>query len=100
VLTALPKSRATLSSHAALPREGHLEALLHLFAHLDKKHNAQIVFDPTYPDIDMTVFKECDWKHFYGDVHEAILPNAPPTRGKDINLHMFVNSNYAGDQLT
>jgi hypothetical protein len=47
----------------------------------------------------MTVFKECDWKHFYGDVHEAIPPNAPPTRGKDINLHMFVDSDYSGDQV-
>jgi hypothetical protein len=58
----------TLLSHIVLPREGHLEALFHLFAYLDKKHNAQIVFDPTYPKIDMRVFKECDWKHFYGDV--------------------------------
>jgi hypothetical protein len=31
---------STLSSHLALPREGHLEALLHLFAYLNKKHNA------------------------------------------------------------
>jgi hypothetical protein len=77
---------STLSSHLALPCEGHLEALLHLFAYLDKKHNAQIIFDPSYPTIDMTVFRECDWKHFYGNVHEAILPNAPPPRGKDINL--------------
>jgi hypothetical protein len=68
----------------------HLEALLHLFAYLNKKHNAWIIFD---------LFKECDWKHFYGDVHEAIPPNAPPTRGKDINLHMFVDSDYSGDQL-
>jgi hypothetical protein len=49
---------STLSSHLALPREGHLEALLHLFAYLNKKHNACIIFDPLYPTIDMTVFKE------------------------------------------
>jgi hypothetical protein len=78
---------------------GHLEALLHLFAYLDKKHNARIVFDPRYPNIDMTVFKEFDWKHFYGDVHEAIPPNTPLTRGKDADLHIFVDSDYANDQL-
>jgi hypothetical protein len=72
-----------------LPHEGHLEAL----------HNAQIIFNPLYPIIDMTVFKECDWKHFYGNMHEAILPNAPPPREKDINLQMFVNSNHASDNL-
>jgi hypothetical protein len=71
-----------------------------LFAYLDKKHNAHIIFNPSYPTIDMTVFKECDWKHFYGDVHEAIPPNAPLPRGKDVDLQMFVNSDHAGDHLT
>ena len=77
---------STLLSHLALPCEGHLEALLHLFAYLNKKHNVNIIFNPLYPTIDMTVFKECNWKHFYGDVHEAIPPNAPPPRGKDVDL--------------
>jgi hypothetical protein len=72
---------STLSLHLALPCEGRLEALLHWFAYLDKKHNAQIIFDPSYPTVDMTVLKEqCDWKHFYSSVHEAIPPNAPPPR--------------------
>jgi hypothetical protein len=56
--------------------------LFHLFVYLDKKHNAQIVFDPTYPEIDMRVFKEYDWKHFYGDLCEALPLNAPAPRGK------------------
>jgi hypothetical protein len=81
-----------------LPREGHLGALLHLFAYLDKKHNVQIIFVPLYLTIDMTVFKEYNWKHFYGNVHEAILPNAPLPRGKDIDIQMFINSK--GDHLT
>jgi hypothetical protein len=83
-----------------LPREGHLEALLHLFAYLNKKHNVQIIFNPLYLTIYMTVFKECNWKHFYGDVHEAILPNAPLPRGKDIVLQIFIDSDHAGDHLT
>jgi hypothetical protein len=82
-----------------LPREGHLEALLHLFAYVNKNHNARIIFDPSYPTIDMTVFKECDWKHFYGNVHEAIPPSTPLPRGKDIDLRMFVDSDHAGDHL-
>jgi hypothetical protein len=72
-----------------MPRQGHLDAVLNLFTYLDKKHNAtSIVFDPTYPSIDMTVFKECDWKHFYGNVKEAILPNAPAPRGKEVDLRL------------
>ena len=89
-----------LASYLAMPREGHLEAVFHLFANLEKKHNARIVFDPTYPDIDMTSFKECNWKHYYGDVVEAIPPNAPEPRVKNVDLRMFVDSDHAGDKRT
>ena len=48
----------------------------------------------------MTVFKEYDWKHFYGDVQEAIPSDAPEPRGKDVDLHLFVDSDHAGDKKT
>ncbi|KAI2498678.1 hypothetical protein MHU86_15800 [Fragilaria crotonensis] len=83
-----------------MPREGHLEAVFHIYAYLEKKHNARIVFDPTYPEIDITVFKECNWKRYYGDVTEATPPNAPEPRGKEIDLRMFVDSDHANDQRT
>lgn len=89
-----------LASYLAMPREGHLEAVFHLFNYINKRHNARIVFDPSYPDIDMSLFKECDWKAFYGNVQEAIPPNAPPPRGKEVDLRLFVNSNHAGDKKT
>jgi hypothetical protein len=75
-----------LASYLAQPREGHLNAVFHIFGYLEKKHNARIVFDPSYPVIDMSVFKECDWKQYYGDVNEAIPPNAPEARGKEVDL--------------
>lgn len=71
-----------LASYLALQREGHLEAVFHLFNFLDKRHNARILFDPSYPTIDMGAFKEYDWKAFYGNMQEAIPPNAPIPRGK------------------
>lgn len=89
-----------LASHLALPREGHLEAVFHIFAYIEKKHNSRVVFDPTYPEIDMRDFKECDWKSFYGDVKEAIPPNAPDPRGKEVDIRLYVDSDHAGDQLT
>ncbi len=87
-----------LASYLTLPREGHLEAVFHLFNYLDKRHNARIVFDPSYPVVDMSSFKECDWKAFYGNVKEAVPPNAPAPRGKDVDLRMFVDSDHAGDK--
>ena len=71
-----------LELHPALPREGHLEAVCHIFEYLRAKNNARMCFDPTYPEIDMGAFKECDWKTFCGDVKEAVPPNAPKARGK------------------
>jgi hypothetical protein len=50
--------------------------------------------------IDLRAFKQCDWKQFYGEVKDAIPPNAPPLRGKDVDLHMFIDSDHAGDKLT
>jgi hypothetical protein len=89
-----------LSSHLAYPREGHLEAALHVMAYLRAKHNSRLIFDPTYPDIDMTVFKQCDWKEFYGNVSEAIPVDAPEPLGKDVDIRMMVDSDHAGDKST
>jgi len=41
---------------------------------------------------------EHDWKEFYGNVKEAISPNAPPALGKDVDLRMYVDSDHAGDK--
>ena len=89
-----------LASQMALPRRGHLEAIFHIYAYLEKKHNSTMVFDPSYPEIDMQSFKECEWKTFYGDVHEAIPTNAPLARGKEVDVRLFVDSDHAGDRLT
>jgi hypothetical protein len=90
-----------LASHMALPREGHLEAVYHIYSYLRNKHSARMSFDPTYPEIDMGAFKECDWKTFYGDVKEAIPPNAPEeVRGKEVDLRLYIDSNHAGEEVT
>jgi len=87
-----------LSSYLAFPREGHLEAALHIMGYLQLKHNARLIFDPTYPDIDQTAFPVYDWMEFYGDVEEAIPPDMPPPLGKDIDLCMMVDSDHVGDK--
>jgi hypothetical protein len=89
-----------LSSHLALPREGHLEAIWHAFAYLENRHNSWMVFDPMYAVIDLTHLKEVDWKPFYGNVQEALPNNAPPPRGKDVDLCLYVDADHTGDKLT
>ena len=40
-----------LASQMAMPRRGHVDAALHVIAHLKSRSNARMVLDPTYPDI-------------------------------------------------
>ena len=91
---------STLSSFSANPRQGHLEAVFHIYAYMRGRHNSCMIFDPSYPEVEKEDFKECDWKTFYGDVKEAIPPNAPPPRGKDVTIRLFVDSSHANDKKT
>jgi hypothetical protein len=90
---------SVLASHMAMPREGHLDAVFHVYAYLKRKHNARIVFDPSYPNIDKKAFKIQDWTSFYGNVNEAIPPDMPEPLGKDVDLRLYVDSDHAGDKL-
>jgi hypothetical protein len=89
-----------LSSYLAYPRKGHLENALHVMGYLRLKHNSQLIFDPTYPDINQTAFPSFEWMEFYGDVEEAIPPDMPPPLGKDVDLRMMVDSDHVGEKRT
>ena len=89
-----------LSSHLAYPREGHLDAALHIMGYLKAKHNSRLVFDPCYPDVDETKFMDCDWKEFNGDLMEALPQEGPEPLGKMVDLRLMVESDHAGDKLT
>ena len=67
-----------MSSHMAAPRVGHLERVFQMYSCLANKHNARLVFDPSYPDIKMSAFVEGqEWEKFCGDVREEVPPNRP-----------------------
>ena len=56
-----------------------------------------MVFDPTYPNINMNDFKGCNWKQLYGECKGPLPSNAPMPRGKEVDIRMFVDSDHAGD---
>ena len=66
-----------LLSHVALPREGHLEAAVHVMAHVGQRYNSRLVYDPSYLEIDHSVFKKCDWLEFYRNSKDDVPMNAP-----------------------
>jgi len=89
-----------MSSFNALPREGHLEALYHMFAYLAKADRHSIVFDASSPDLTPSSMVTTDWTDFYGDVSEAIPPKIPKPRGNPVNTTCFVDANHAGNLVT
>jgi hypothetical protein len=97
-LTSLLKWQCCLPTF--LPREGHLESVFHVFAYLGLHQNAIVVFDPTYPSVDMGTLIKTDWKSMYVDVKEIIPSDAPVSCGKEVDLRLFVDSDNSGEQFT
>lgn len=89
-----------LSAYLASPREGHLEAVFHIFGYLKWHPKRKIAFDPECPVIDQRRFPKYDWEDFYKGVTEAIPANAPPPRGKSVSMHCFVDANLAGNTVS
>jgi len=69
-----------LSAHNALPREGRLEAMYHIFSYLKGHKNSRIIFDPAYPTIDDRQFQTFDWADFYPDACNKLPPGMPESR--------------------
>jgi hypothetical protein len=94
-----------MSSHLALPREGHFAEVIHIFAHLKKHHNSEMVFDPSIPEIDMNQFPREDWGYsIYStpgeDLKELLPPNMPKPLGEEFVLRVYVDADHAGETLT
>ena len=87
-----------LASYLCNPRDGHLDAALHLYSYLKTHHNARLVLDPSYPDIDKKNFIHSDWENFYGDVKEELPPDMPKPLGKEVDLRLYVDSSHANDK--
>ena len=89
-----------LSQHLALPRVGHLEAVYHVFAYLNKHEKSSLIFDPTDPIPITPTMAKPDWSSFYDDLEEELPPRMPEPLGNPVNIHAFVDANHAGNVVT
>ena len=92
-----------MSSHMALPRVGHLQQVLHIFAHLKKYHNTEIVYDPSDPVIDQSKYEAKDWASSeFGHVEgkEELPPKMPEPRGFGFTIRAKVDADHASDTVT
>jgi len=91
---------AMLSAHNAMPREGHLEGIYHIFSYLKGHENSRIVFDPAYPNIDDRNFKSVDWEDFYPEATDKLPPGMPEPLGLSVEITCFVDVDHARNLLT
>ena len=99
----LTHSAATMAKFNAAPREGHLRALLRVFAYCEKHITSMIVFDGKAKDFSDIIWDSADWSEFYPDAvkhGEAMPSNAPPPRGNAVQLNMFCDASHATDLVT
>ena len=92
-----------MSAHLALPREGHLEQVFHMFSYLNSHHNAELIFDPTEPDIDMDKFQQQDWttSEFGHVIGKEVVPsNCPQPRGQGFIMSAMVDADHAADSVS
>jgi hypothetical protein len=92
-----------MSSHLALPRKGHLQQVLHIFAHLRKHHNAELVLDPSDPVVNESDFERKDWAssefgHISGK--EEIPANMPVPKGFGFVMRCKVDADHAADTIS
>ena len=89
-----------MSTHMAMPREGHLQQLYRMFGYLKLYPKRKLAFDFQHPIISERMFKTYDWYDFYRDATEAIPNDMPIPRGNPMSTHCFVDASHGSDRAT
>jgi hypothetical protein len=92
-----------LSHYLASPRQGHLEAIYHVFAYIKKSNKSSLVLDPKSILLDVRSFADTPidaWREFYGDVAEELPADMPAPRGNAVDITCFVDADHAGNVIT
>ena len=90
-----------LSACNAAPREGHLDALYHIFGYL-KLHARSycIAVNPCLPNFDVQPFVSKGLEEFYEVEEEPLPKNAPEPRGQPMKMTCFVDASHSSNKVT
>ena len=93
---------SSLSRYNMAPREGHIQALQHLFGYLKAHHDGQILIDTGEAPIrkQAIVSQGFSWAEFYEDTCEDIPSDSPKAQGNMMRLTCYVDADHARDKLT
>ena len=84
-------------SMTVMSQEGHLTQVYHILAYLERKYNVEMVFDPSYLEINEDIFPEYDWNNSpYSHAKEPFHNDAPKAKGLGFKIVAFVDSDHTG----
>ena len=89
-----------LASHTAMPRQGHLVAVYHVFAYLKPHLNSTLVFDERLQFINEDAFIAVNWGGFYGTEKEEMPLKMPAPPGNAVRVSCFIDAYNAGNAVT
>jgi len=89
-----------MSRYNALPRQGHLDAVIRIFAYLKHHKNSKLVFDTCQRDFPESSFIQHDWTEMYPDATEDIPERYPVPLGNSAQINVFVDAAHADDLMT
>ena len=91
-----------LSQYQAVPREGHMEQLLRVFAFWKHKDRLSIYMDPRLPNVDYSQFisSQEDFKAYYFDAEEPMPHRMPVPQGASVWITAFVDASHAANRKT
>ena len=90
-----------MSSHLELPRKGHMEQVLRMFAYLKGHSNSEIFFDPSKVELYRADLSRQYWSYSIFTTYECELkeefpPNMSKPRGNGLLMMVDVNSDNSG----
>ena len=80
-----------------------MNELFHIFAHLRKYHDTEVVFDLSDPVIDESKYQKRDWTSSeFGNVrgNQELPCNIPQPRGLGVPVKVKVDVYHADDTIT
>ena len=85
-----------------MPRKGHVEALIDIFAYHDKPFGKTIIIHLIIPNVNTSMEIRTNWlKSIYGKgLQEEIPTNITQPLGNPMLVNVFVDTSHAGDKLT
>mmetsp|Transcript_15766 Transcript_15766/g.22512 ORF Transcript_15766/g.22512 Transcript_15766/m.22512 type:complete len:107 (+) Transcript_15766:3919-4239(+) len=89
-----------MARFAAAPRTDHIMKVFDIFCYVKKHLQSRLVFDYQSKDWSNIAWLEHDWREYYPEAQEVIPSNAPPQRGKAVQINMFCDASHATDLVT